>query len=186
MKSDYTKYLDKIYRREKNNARAKAKRLLKKYEGNGLTVVMDERFACTGDWRTNRWDVNRPTWIEEKDDLLGNHTARDWIEALEMLETYISAIGTDIDQRTVPSMLYEERLELIMKDDTHEYRLTWVAKSGAHHLMTTSRLEDISDKIVKLYKQRIEATAFNSVTGEKVGAVFNDGVNGWNYFCECG
>jgi hypothetical protein len=116
MKSDYTKYLDKIYRREKNNARAKAKRLLKKYEGNGLTVVMDERFACSGDWRTNRWDVNRPTWIEEKDDLLGDHTANDWIEALEMLEKYIAAIGSDIDQRTVDSMLYEQRLERIMED----------------------------------------------------------------------
>ena len=65
--------------------------------------------------------------------------------------------------------------------DTHEYRLTWVSKKGAHHVMSTCRLENISDKIVKLYKQRIEATAFNSVTGEKVGAIWHDD-DRWNYF----
>jgi len=68
--------------------------------------------------------------------------------------------------------------------NAHHYRLGWVSKTGAHHVMSTSRLEDISDKIVKLYKQRIEATAFNSVTGEKVGEVYNYDDKGWNYFCE--
>lgn len=68
--------------------------------------------------------------------------------------------------------------------NTHLYRLSWVSKSGAHHMISTSRLENISDKIVKLYKQRIEATAFNSVTGEKVGEVYNYGDDGWNYFCD--
>jgi len=85
------------YKRSNNNARAKAKRLLKKYEGHGLTVVLDDTFSLPDPYR---WYVNRPTWIEEKDDLLGDHTAGDWMDALEMLEKYIAAIGTDIDSRT--------------------------------------------------------------------------------------
>lgn len=64
------------------------------------------------------------------------------------------------------------------------YTVKYITKSGGHTMWTCPSILAVEDRIKKLFKQRIEATAYFGDT--VIGRVWQDNSQlvGWNYYCE--